>query len=39
MHVFGIAGVCIHWEEPLLVAELLDADRATTLLRYHSALS
>jgi hypothetical protein len=32
MHALGIGGACIHCDEPLLVAELLD-DRSATLLR------
>jgi hypothetical protein len=29
MHALGIGGVCIHCDEPLLVAELLDDGGAT----------
>jgi len=32
MHALGIGGMCIHCDEPLLVAELLD-DTGATLLR------
>ena len=32
MRALGVGGVCIHCDEPLLVAELL-ADRGATLLR------
>jgi predicted RNA-binding Zn-ribbon protein involved in translation (DUF1610 family) len=32
MHAVGMGGICIHCDEPLLVAELLD-DRGATLLR------
>jgi DNA-directed RNA polymerase subunit M/transcription elongation factor TFIIS len=31
MQALGVGGVCIHCDEPLLVAELLD-DRSATLL-------
>jgi len=32
MHALGIGGICIHCDETLLVAELLD-DTGATLLR------
>jgi len=31
MHALGVGGVCIHCDEPLLVAELLDEGGATLL--------
>ena len=31
MHTLGLGGVCIHCDEPLLVAELLDDTGATLL--------
>jgi hypothetical protein len=31
MHALGIGGLCIHCDEPLLVAELLDEGGATLL--------
>jgi hypothetical protein len=31
MHALGVGGVCIHCDEPLLVAELLDGGSATLL--------
>ena len=31
MHALGVGGVCIHCDEPLLVAELLDDTGATLL--------
>jgi hypothetical protein len=31
MHTLGVGGVCIHCDEPLLVAELLDGQSATLL--------
>lgn len=31
MHALGVGGVCIHGDEPLLVAELLDHGGATLL--------
>jgi hypothetical protein len=31
MHALGVGGVCIHCDEPLLVAELLDDGGATLL--------
>ncbi len=37
MHALGVGGVCIHCDEPLLVAELLDDGSATLPLLNRSA--